>query len=33
MHHSKIDQLVEDSLKGVMVRPLPLKELDPRLEF
>ncbi|CAD6574060.1 MAG: hypothetical protein ASARMPRED_006449 [Alectoria sarmentosa] len=33
IHYTKLDQLVEDSLKGVMVRPLPLEELDPRLEF
>ena len=29
----KIDLEGEDLLKAVMVRPLPLKDLDPRLEF
>lgn len=33
VQHAKLDQLVEASLEGVMVRPLPLNELDPRLEF
>lgn len=33
IHHGRLDQLVEELLTGVMVRPLPLNELDPRLEF
>lgn len=31
--HDRLDELVEELLSDVMVRPLPLKDLDPRLEF
>lgn len=31
--YGKIDALGEELLRAVMVRPLPLKDLDPRLKF
>ena len=31
--YDKIDALGEELLRAVMVRPLPLKDLDPRLQF
>ena len=32
-HYGKVDETLKDTLKEVMVRPLPLKLLDPRLQF
>ncbi len=31
--HSKVDSGVKEAMEGLMVRPEPLKSLDPRLEF
>ncbi len=31
--HSKLDPALKDALEGLMVRPMPLKSLDPRLDF
>jgi len=33
VHYGRVDIELKDTLKGVMVRPQPLKLLDPRLEF
>lgn len=32
-YYTKVDALAKELLKAVMVRPLPLKDLDPRLHF
>ena len=31
--YGKTDALGEELIRAVMVRPLPLKDLDPRLKF
>ena len=33
MGHNRLDDSLQRTLEGVMVRPVPLKNIDPRLEF
>lgn len=33
IHFGKLSDVLKSTLEGVMVRPVPLKSLDPRLEF
>ena len=33
MHYTKLTDHLKELLKAVMTRPLPLKDLDPRLRF